>query len=147
MIVIDASLAAKWVLTENDSAAALQFLTNHVGALIGPDLLAIEVASAIVRRGNENKAFQGDAARAIDQWTGSVAQLLTEVHPTTLRRLSRSGQLAFRLGHSIADCIYLALAIEFDCDLATCDVKFAAKTDAVWERVHLLAEYPLATAA
>lgn len=141
MIVIDASLAAKWVLTEDDSAAALQFLTNHVGTLVGPDLLAIEVASAIVRRGNEDKAFQSDAARALDKWTGSVAPLLTEVYPTTLPRLSQSGQLAFRLGHPIADCVYLALAIEFQCDLATCDAKFAAKTDAVWNRVRLLADY------
>lgn len=147
MIVVDASLAAKWVLTEDDSAAALQFLTDHAGALVGPDLLAIEVGSAIVRRGNENKAFQGDAARALDKWTGSVAPLLTEIYPTTLRRLSRGGQLAFRLGHPITDCIYLALAIEFSCDLATCDAKFAAKTGAVWNRVRLLADYPLSTAA
>ena len=141
MIVVDASLAAKWVLTEDDSSVALEFLTDRVETLIGPDLLIIEVASAIVRRGNENKAFQIDAALALDKWTGNVAPLLSEIYPTTLNRLSRAGQLAFRLGHPIADCIYLALAIEFDCDLATCDAKFAVKTGAVWHRVRLLADY------
>ena len=141
MIVVDASLATKWLLNEDDSGEALRFLGAQSDTLVGPDLLLVEVASAVVRRGNESKPFREDAVRTLKKWTTVVAPLLGESYPTTLDRLDAASHLAFRLGHPLKDCIYLALAIEFDAELATCDARFATKARTVWPRVRLLADY------
>lgn len=141
MIVVDASLAAKWVLWEADSPAALTFLTTHRGDIAGPDLLFMEVSSAIVRRGNINKALGPDALRALEKWTRSWGGQVVKSHRATAPRLLASGRLALDLGCQIYDCVYLALAVEMDSDLATCDAQFAARAVTVWPRVRLLAEY------
>lgn len=144
MIVVDASIAAKWLLAETDTVAALQFVADHRRELAGPDLLFVEVASAIVRRANENKALVQDSLRALDKWTTGWEARAVAAYPTTSARLSAAGRLALQLGHPLADCIYLALAIELDCDLATCDAKFARKAGAVSQRVRQLADYAAA---
>jgi predicted nucleic acid-binding protein len=141
MIVVDASLAAKWMLWEDDSAAALAFIRNHADQLCGPDLLFAEVASAIVRRGNIDKPLRADAIRALDKWTISWEKHIIKPHRLTQARVFKAGRLALDMGHQIYDCFYLALAIELKCDLATCDLKFAEKARQIWPEVKLLADY------
>ena len=51
MIVVDASVAVKWFLVEAGSEAAPALLETE-SEIVGPDLLLIEVAGAIVRRRN-----------------------------------------------------------------------------------------------
>ena len=145
MIVVDASLAAKWIIAEPDSAHALQFLFEHGHDLGAPDIIHIEVTSAIVRRANENKSLLGNAMQAFDKWTKQIVPTTLTFYPTTMTRLSVAARLALQLGHPIADCIYLALAIEFKCDLATSDARFVKKARTVWNQVRLLTDYPLAT--
>ncbi|OYU14757.1 MAG: hypothetical protein CFE37_09085 [Alphaproteobacteria bacterium PA4] len=140
MIVVDASLAAKWLLWEADSQAALQFLGRHRDEICGPDILFVEVASAIVRRGNMDKRLGEDALRALDKWTQSWRDHAVRPYPVTPQRLFDAGKLALALGHQIYDCLYLALAIELDGELVTCDIKFAEKAIGVWPRVRLLAD-------
>ncbi|MEY2883369.1 MAG: hypothetical protein RL490_1093 [Pseudomonadota bacterium] len=140
MIVVDASLAAKWLLWEADSPAALQFLGRHRDEICGPDILFVEVASAIVRRGNIDKRLGEDALRALDKWTLSWRDHAVRPFGVTPQRLFDAGKLALVLGHQIHDCLYLALAIELDCDLVTCDVKFAEKAVGVWPRIRQLAD-------
>jgi len=48
-IVVDASVAAKWFLTEPGSISATSLLLGD-SDLIGPELLVVETAAAIVRR-------------------------------------------------------------------------------------------------
>jgi predicted nucleic acid-binding protein len=59
----------------------------------------------------------------------------------TTDRVARAARIALELGHPLADCVYLALAIELDCDLATCDAKFHAKSAVRYPRTRMLAEY------
>lgn len=141
MIVVDASLAAKWVLEERDSSDALDFLLRFGRELVGPNLIFIEVASAIVRRANENQIARATATAALERWTAEWPVNVVKPHRVTQRRLVNAGSIALDLGHPIKDCIYLALAIEFDCELATCDARFAAKAQALWPRTRLLADY------
>ena len=54
MIVVDASIAAKWYLNEPGSPEAAAFLTADA-ALLAPALIRIEVTGAIVRRYREGK--------------------------------------------------------------------------------------------
>ena len=60
MIVIDASLAVKLYLDEPGSEEAIVLMESSDGEISAPDLLVVEVASALVRRANIDKHV-GDA--------------------------------------------------------------------------------------
>lgn len=142
MIIVDASLAAKWVLWEADSAAASDFLEANLTQIGAPELLFTEVASAIVRQGNIEKTLGADALQALERWTLAWASRIVAPYPVTPPRLFAAGRLALELGHQIYDCVYLALAMELDCELATCDRQFALKIGRIWRRTRLLSDYP-----
>lgn len=138
MIIVDASLAAKTVLRETGSDVAHRFHDDHANALLAPDLLLSEVASAIVRRANQRELSSEEALATLARWTTAWRAGLYATHRLTDERAAAAGALAIGLGHPMADCIYLALAIEFDCPLATCDRGFAAKAQPIYGRIHFL---------
>jgi predicted nucleic acid-binding protein len=144
IVVVDASLAAKWMLWEADSRDALRFLCHGELELHAPDLLFTEVAAAIVKRANMHKGMEADALEALRKWTVAWSQHAVTPHRVTQRRLYEAGKLAITLGHPLKDCIYLALAIELSAELATCDEKFRAKAADLYPRVKLLREFDLA---
>ncbi len=141
MIVVDASIAAKWLLWEADTPRALGFLRTYGEDLHGPDLVFVEVAAVIVRRANIEKSIQSGALRALDKWTIAWADHVLRPHRVTQARLLAAGRLAIDLGHPLKDCIYLALAIELGCDLATADRRFAEKAAQRWPATRLLESY------
>ena len=146
IVVVDASLAAKWMLWEADSRTALRFLFHKKHELCAPDLLFTEVAAAIVKRANMNKEIADDALEALRKWTVTWGEHAVRPHRVTQRRLHEAGKLAMTLGHPLKDCLYLGLAMELDCPLATCDAKFVAKARTVHPDVKLLHEFELADA-
>jgi predicted nucleic acid-binding protein len=138
VIILDASVAVKWYFPEAGSDAAIELLGNSEGGLMAPDLFAIEVNAALVRKGNMDKS-QREGIRLLVE---DFAEKLRKSH-VTLMRLSpdtaaQAANLALDLGHPLKDSIYLALAMELECDLVTCDTRFAAKAKGVWERVRVL---------
>jgi predicted nucleic acid-binding protein len=142
MIVVDASLAVKWTLWEGDSPHAIEFLRSHGGELAAPELIFIEVAGVIVRRGNQDKALQADALRALDKWTIAWSDHVVKNYRVTQRRLFIASSMALTIGHPLKDCIYLALAKELGADLATCDARFRDKALALYPKIRMLADYP-----
>ncbi len=141
MIVVDASLAAKWMLWEGDSRDALRFLLHPDRSLCGPNLLFTEVAGAIVKRANMKKGIAADALEALRKWTIAWGEHIVKPHRVTQRRLYEAGKLALTLGQPLKDCIYLGLAMELSCELATCDEKFRAKAIGIYPPVKLLGEF------
>jgi predicted nucleic acid-binding protein len=144
MIVVDASLAAKWMLWEAESRDALRFLFRHGRSLCAPDLLFTEVAGAIVRHANIAKGIEADALEALRKWTVAWGEHAVKPYRITQRRLYKAGKLALALGHPLQDCLYLGLAMELSCPLATCDAKFLAKAVGIYPGVRLLHEFELA---
>lgn len=137
MIVVDASLAVKWFLPEAGAdAAALVLVGDKV--IIGPDMLAVEVHATLVRGANMVKANRQVAESSIHRFQNMLESNDVQLIRSTPREIERSANLALDLGHPLKDCIYLALAMELDCELVTCDAKFAAKAKGVWERVRVL---------
>ena len=138
MIVVDASLAAKWILWEAQSELALQFWNQHAGDLAAPDLIALEVAGAIVRRANADKSLGMAMSEALGLWARLLSGVQLQQWRMTTSRVLRSGRLAMSLGHPVKDCVYLDLAMELDCALFTCDAKFVERAQKVYGRVHVL---------
>jgi predicted nucleic acid-binding protein len=137
VIVVDASLAVKWFLPESGAEAAAALLLEP-DEIVGPDMLAVEVHATLVRGANMVKSNRLEAETAIRRF-----QAMIELGEVTLMRslpnqIERASNLAIGLGHPLKDCIYLALAMELDCELVTCDTKFAEKAKGVWARVRVL---------
>lgn len=111
--VVDANVALKWFLPEQNEDAALDLLGHD---LIAPDLLWIEVGNVL-------------AAKVV---TGRVRASLLERVPGLLdqairtrvrdRELSADAQtLSVELHHPIYDCVYLTLLDRFEAELVTAD--------------------------
>ncbi len=116
-LVVDASVALKWVLVEPDSALAEEVLFSP---LVAPDWWRIEVANGLW------KAFDRDEID-LDEARAGLARFADVAVETedALGLLDEAMILAARLDHAIYDCLYLALAIRRDTRLVTADGKFA----------------------
>ncbi len=141
MIIVDASLAVKWFCEEADSEIAELFYIRNAGSLIAPDLFAIEVAAALVRNGNIDKGTRHLMERALQTFSAMLAAGSVELIATNATRIQLASKLALDLGHPLKDCIYLALAMDLQCDFLTCDVKFAQKAAHYNPRIVTLSDF------
>lgn len=118
-IVVDASVAAKWFLTEENSNAATRLLhLEH--ALLGPELLMVETAAAIVRQFRKGGLAAEPAARLLADVHGLFsARSVTLVSDSAL--LPRAESIAIQLRHPLQDCLYVACAESAGAELVTTD--------------------------
>jgi predicted nucleic acid-binding protein len=117
-IVVDASVAVKWVVNEPRTEAALALRDEE---LIAPALWLAEAANALwrhVRLGelNRNQAL----ARLSELETAPVASLPIEPH------VAKALELATEADHPVYDCVYLALALHQQARVVTDDRRFLA---------------------
>jgi predicted nucleic acid-binding protein len=130
-VVVDASIAAQWFANEPGSIVAARLLEED-RRLFAPDFMPIEAASAWWR-----KVCLGDM-RAADLDQAIVGLLGLDIEfASAASLLARAARLAGEVRQSVYDCLYLALARERDCHLATDDGvlrRTARRLDiAVWE--------------
>ncbi len=117
-IVIDASVAVKWVVREPDSDAADALLDDDLAA---PVLWLAEAANVLWRRARIGEITADEASVRLSELRNApVASLPMEPH------LDRALQLATEIGHPVYDCIYLTLALHHDTHVVTADRRFAA---------------------
>ena len=103
-LVVDASVAVKWILPEPGSSAATA-LRDDDPDLIAPSLIAAEIGSALWRAAQSGSIKRSEAIEAIDS-TLLWFQALIPLEDIRIRALT----LAIELRHPIYDCFYLALA-------------------------------------
>ena len=122
-VVVDASLALKWLVEEDDSDkahAALQSWVAQDVTRIAPYLMPFEVANALHQRVLRGELSVGDSTRMIARLLGSSLEL----HQTPNLHV-RALQLASQLRQGAAyDAHYLALAETLGCELWTADRRF-----------------------
>jgi predicted nucleic acid-binding protein len=131
-IVIDASVAVKWVLDEPGSDAAVALRDQE---LIAPAFWLAEAANALWRRARIGEISNGEAATLFSELLNApVASVGMEPH------LEVALKLATEIGHPVYDCIYLALALDHRTHVVTGDRRFvaAASTTAHAGSVRLL---------
>jgi predicted nucleic acid-binding protein len=115
-IVVDASVAVKWLIAEEGSALAAALKDRQMSA---PSLLPIECANALLRR---MRAGDLPAAAILGKVRG-LRLAPVRLMPTE-RYLEAAIALATELRHSLYDCIYLALALDERAPLMTADQRF-----------------------
>jgi predicted nucleic acid-binding protein len=132
-VVVDASVALKWVLDEAESEAALALRGED---LIAPALWLAEAANALWRRSRIGDISAQEASPRLSELLNApVASLAMEPY------LDRALKLATQTGHPVYDCVYLALALYHDTHVVTADRRFvsAAGREGFAGRVRLLA--------
>ncbi len=138
MIVVDASLAVKWYADEEHSELAESWLAENAQNIIVPDIFVSEVIGALVRHANIDKSLHKDSELSIRRFIALFEDNWIKAQRLQPSQIATAAQAAMIIGHPLKDCIYLALAIELECDLVTCDAKFATKAKGVWDRVRVL---------
>jgi predicted nucleic acid-binding protein len=105
MIVVDASVAVKWVLPEPDSglAAALR----GADALVAPSLVIAEIGNVLWKNVLRGHIDESDALTALQ-----IARAHFDEIVSIDQLADRALELAIVLRHPIYDCLYLALAGE-----------------------------------
>ena len=122
-VVVDASLAAMWVIPEPNSEAALDRAARWAvegTRILAPCLLLAELTNALYKR---------IVRRELDLETALTGLDVALAFPIELREEpempARAIELAYRLGRPTTyDCHYLALAEHEDCELWTGDRRF-----------------------
>jgi len=119
-LVIDASIAVKWVVEESGTAEALTL--RRRAKLIAPELLTAECANILWKKVQRNELSKDEAFLA-----ARLLQAADIEFPPTRSLLEAATQIAIELNHAAYDCLYLALATERDCRFATADERFVRK--------------------
>lgn len=119
-LVIDASVATLWFLSDPRSPAANTLVDQHQGPFIAPDFLPVEVANALwfARRGAKTPIHLGPV---LEQLAGLIA------YESASKLLVTASELARELDHPVYDCIYLALVESGAHTMITADQKLARK--------------------
>jgi predicted nucleic acid-binding protein len=134
MIIVDASVAVKWVVSEADSAEAAALLDR--GRVAAPALWLSEASNALWAKVMRHQLTPEEArGQAMDLADAPVVTIsLPGLLPVAMR-------MALELEHPIYDCFYLAAAVQKDTYVVTADQRFFAKAVAqpvLSERIRLL---------
>ena len=139
-VVVDASVAVKWLVREEHTDKALAILGAwHEEEIVpaAPHLLPFEVANALHRIVVRGQLSVGDSTRMIAQLLSSRLEL----HQTA-GLPARALELASELQQGAAyDAHYLALAEEFGCELWTADQRFYRAVSAGIDCVRWIGEF------
>lgn len=119
-LVIDASIAIKWVVEEDGTDLALAL--RQKARLMAPDLMVTECANILWKKVQRKELSRDEALIAARLLQSAEIELVPGralMEPTT--------RLAIELNHPAYDCLYLALAVEIDCRFVTADERLVNK--------------------
>jgi predicted nucleic acid-binding protein len=125
MIVIDASIAAKWILeNEQDTEKALIILASHISStekIIVPDLFFYEIANTLVTKSGMTVKEMTTALEKIYQTN------LYVYHPLEAD-VSQTTKLAKKYRTTVYDMLYATVARRHKASLITADEQFIKQT-------------------
>lgn len=116
-VVVDASVAIKWVVEEDGSAIARGLIADEI--LVAPDFLIAECANVLRIKARRREMAQGDAEIALSAIQSAPVRLLPAIACT-----AQAQALAFETDQTVYDCLYLAAALAERAVLVTADLAF-----------------------
>jgi predicted nucleic acid-binding protein len=141
-VVVDASIAIKWVMAEAGSDAAGELLIRARSgdlALIAPEHLLGEVGNGLRKRVAQKVLTPGDAVDALDMIYDIGLEFVTGAD-----RWVRTLEDALTWGVTTYDALYIAVALDVDGRLVTADRRLVTSARAASLPVHELGADPLA---
>lgn len=119
-LVVDASVAMKWVVEEPGTPEALALLRQV--RLTAPDLLTAECANILWKKVQRRELTKDEALLAARLLARAEIELLP-----TRSLLEAATRIAIELDHPAYDCLYLALAVANDSRFVTADDRLLRK--------------------
>jgi len=119
-LVVDASVAAKWVLPESGSADATA-LRSQEPDLIAPSLVVAEIGNALWKSVMRGDMAANDVIRALRVASGHYSRFIPDESIA-----ADAMKFAVDLKHPIYDCFYLALAERERAPLISADKRLIA---------------------
>jgi predicted nucleic acid-binding protein len=104
-LVIDASIAVKWVVEEIGTPEALAL--RQKAKLIAPELLVGECANILWKKVIRGELLKGEALVAARLLQGAEIELLP-----TRSLFEAATRMSIEIDHPAYDCLYLSLAVE-----------------------------------
>ncbi|HYO45281.1 MAG TPA: type II toxin-antitoxin system VapC family toxin [Gemmatimonadota bacterium] len=118
-LVVDASVAAKWLIDEDGSEAALRLRAPEYD-LVCPDLLFLEVGNVVWRKVRASEIEESDGRAMV----AAILEAPVHIEPAAAL-LPAAWEIAVRHDRSVYDGVYLALAVALDAPLVTADCRLA----------------------
>lgn len=116
-LVIDASIAVKWFLTEVYSDCARKALNGDY-ELLAPELLISEFGNVFWKRTRNGEVTEEQASAAV----GALLQMSLQLRPSSTLILPAL-EIANRTQRSIYDSLYVTLAVAENIRVVTADSK------------------------
>ncbi len=132
-VVIDASVAVKWLFAEEHSANARALLRSRVFVhqeAVAPLLLRSEMTNAVYQKARRNEATLEEAEQALSFFLGLPIEF---VAPENLFSSALTLAAQYNLGATY-DAQYLALSRVLDTEFWTADMKLVRAVSAKWIR-------------
>lgn len=120
VVVVDASVAAKWLVAEPDSEIAAMLLDGSFD-LQAPRLLVSEIGNMLWRMAVNGSIDEYEAARLAAALLDMPLQWRDDE-----RTCVEAVRIAVELGHPAYDCMYLALASLIGSQVVTADKRFVS---------------------
>ncbi len=133
-LVLDASVALKFLVEEPGTAEALSLL-DRPDKRIAPDWIAVELAGALWNKVKYSKLLAIHAERSLEEFPRYFHRLVP-CQPL----IGDTFRLSIRLQHPVYDCLYLSLAMNEGARLVTADKEFYGRAVSanLGQRIELL---------
>ena len=102
-VVVDASIAVKWVVAETGHEESL--LLSRAQPLIAPDFVLVETANVLWKKVRIGELMREQALQGL----AFIREAYAELIPSS-GLIERALNIALQLDHSVYDCLYLACA-------------------------------------
>ena len=140
VVVIDASIAMKWLVMEEDSDKARTLgrsWRNDSVRLAAPHIILAEVANALYQRVRRDLVSVAYARGLLQRFALDGL----EVHHT-VSLYQRAIEIASQLSQGASyDSLYLALAESLDCEYWTADVRYFRAARQHFDNIRLLTDF------
>ncbi|MBK9126327.1 MAG: type II toxin-antitoxin system VapC family toxin [Phycisphaerales bacterium] len=135
MIVVDASVAVKWLLPEDGAEQARELLAGSEPLLV-PSIANVEVPGAVLRKLRAGLIDEPEARECIALWNDLLRENIRAVPVEEL--IDSAVRIAMSCKYPLTDCLYVAAASTLDATLVTADAELQRRCKRAHKKIVLL---------